>query len=289
MEIVRLHAPELDETLARRLVEVVDMVRALDLKKPPSIAESIDWARTLLLMGADDIDAEIFEQSISILVKHRTDIDLVAERVGVKLGETLKKWRSSELGASVNGSPYGAKLDAGPPGLAAKLLAFCEELRSEGVAVGTSEILDAFAALDQVPWTVAGGLPRGAGGDDRQVPGGPARLRAALRPLLLPRRRGRGGAARPRRAGEGRALRGGERTRHRRAARRGPRRRSSRATTARCATSRGSRSPPSGAGRGLGRGRRRRAADPPHARASPRAPSRRPRTARSCRRSTASS
>jgi MoxR-like ATPase len=85
MEIVRLHAPELPETLARRLVEVVRMVRELDLKKPPSIAETIDWARTLLLMGAEDIDRETFEQSMSIIVKHRTDIDLVAERVGMKL------------------------------------------------------------------------------------------------------------------------------------------------------------------------------------------------------------
>ncbi len=50
-------------------------------------------------------------------------------------------------------SPYGPKPDAGPPGLAAKLLGFCEELRGEGIAVGTSEILDAFAALEQVPWT----------------------------------------------------------------------------------------------------------------------------------------
>jgi Protein containing von Willebrand factor type A (vWA) domain len=54
----------------------------------------------------------------------------------------------------LNGTPYGPKLDSGPDGLAAKLLVFCEELRREGVAVGTSEILDAFAALDQVPWTV---------------------------------------------------------------------------------------------------------------------------------------
>jgi len=53
---------------------------------------------------------------------------------------------------SPTGSPYGPRADAGPPGLAAKLLGFCEELRSEGVAVGTSEILDAFAALEQVPW-----------------------------------------------------------------------------------------------------------------------------------------
>jgi MoxR-like ATPase len=85
MEIVRLHAPDLPEALARRLVEVVRMVRDLDLKKPPSIAESIDWARTLLLMGAEDIDHETFMQSMSIIVKHRTDVDLVAERVGLKL------------------------------------------------------------------------------------------------------------------------------------------------------------------------------------------------------------
>jgi hypothetical protein len=63
------------------------MIRQLDLKKPPSIAESIDWARTLLLIGADDIDRETFDSSMSILVKHRSDIDLVAERVSVKLGE----------------------------------------------------------------------------------------------------------------------------------------------------------------------------------------------------------
>lgn len=50
-------------------------------------------------------------------------------------------------------SPYGPKAESGPPGLAAKLLGFCEELRGEGVAVGTSEILDAFAALEQVSWT----------------------------------------------------------------------------------------------------------------------------------------
>src|SRR4051812_18592977 len=60
LEIVRLHAPELDERIARRLVEVIAMVRELDLKKPPSIAESIDWARALLLLGADDIDRRTF-------------------------------------------------------------------------------------------------------------------------------------------------------------------------------------------------------------------------------------
>jgi MoxR-like ATPase len=86
LEIVKLHAPELDGRVARKLVEVVAMVRELDLKKPPSIAESIDWARALLLLGAADIDARTFTQTMSIIVKHRTDIDVVTERVGLKLG-----------------------------------------------------------------------------------------------------------------------------------------------------------------------------------------------------------
>ena len=85
LAIVRLHTPELSQTVARKLVEVIGMVRELDLKKPPSIAESIDWARALLLLGADDIDSEIFTETMSVIVKHRTDMDIVAERVGLKL------------------------------------------------------------------------------------------------------------------------------------------------------------------------------------------------------------
>jgi MoxR-like ATPase len=85
LEIVRLHVPELPEMLSRKLVEIVHMVRGLDLKKPPSIAESIDWARALLLLGASDIDRTTFEQTMSIVVKHRTDLDVVAERVAVRL------------------------------------------------------------------------------------------------------------------------------------------------------------------------------------------------------------
>jgi len=87
LAIVRLHAPDLDEAVARRLVEIVGMVRELDLKKPPSIAESIDWARALLLLGARDIDATTFRETMAVIVKHRTDMDIVAERVGVKLAE----------------------------------------------------------------------------------------------------------------------------------------------------------------------------------------------------------
>jgi MoxR-like ATPase len=98
LQIVKLHTPELSDTVARKLVEIVQMVRDLDLKKPPSIAESIDWARALLLLGADDIDSDLFLETMSIIVKHRTDLDTVAERVGVQLGGLAGATRSASTG-----------------------------------------------------------------------------------------------------------------------------------------------------------------------------------------------
>jgi MoxR-like ATPase len=98
LRIVKLHTPELSDTVARKLVEIVQMVRDLDLKKPPSIAESIDWARALLLLGADDIDADLFNETMSIIVKHRTDLDTVAERVGVQLGGLAGAARTGSTG-----------------------------------------------------------------------------------------------------------------------------------------------------------------------------------------------
>jgi MoxR-like ATPase len=88
LEIVRLHVPALDELIARKLVEIIRDVRELDLKKPPSIAESIDWARALMLLGAEDIDQTTFAETMSVIVKHRSDLDTVAARVGVKLART---------------------------------------------------------------------------------------------------------------------------------------------------------------------------------------------------------
>jgi len=85
LQIVHMHTPDLPETVARKLVEVIRMVRELDLKKSPSIAESIDWARALLLLGAQEIDQSVFRETLSVIIKHRTDLDIVAERVGVKL------------------------------------------------------------------------------------------------------------------------------------------------------------------------------------------------------------
>jgi len=85
LAIVRLHTPELDDRVAQKLVAVIHRIRELDLKKPPSIAESIDWARTLVLLGSSDIDRDTFTTTMSVILKHRTDLDTVAARVGVML------------------------------------------------------------------------------------------------------------------------------------------------------------------------------------------------------------
>ncbi len=95
LQIVRLHSPELDEHVARKLVEIIHQIRELDLKKPPSIAESIDWARTLVLLGSTDIDRGTFDETMSVILKHRTDLDTVASRVGVMLDPATADARSA--------------------------------------------------------------------------------------------------------------------------------------------------------------------------------------------------
>ena len=147
LQIVRLHAPELDEAIARKLTEVVHQIRQLDLKKPPSIAESIDWARTLLLLGASDIDHDTFIDTMSVIVKHRTDLDTVAARVGVALQQ------ADAPPPNTRAAIYGGIPEHPPGALDGQLLAFAEDLRAEGVAIGTSEILDSFEALHHVDWT----------------------------------------------------------------------------------------------------------------------------------------
>ena len=229
LEIVRLHVPELPETITRRLIEIVHMVRGLDLKKPPSIAESIDWARALMLLGATDIDRSVFERTMSIIVKHRTDLDVVAERVGVRLDDgLLGRGRAAASGAPARRPLRRPARRAARRARARSSLRFCDELREEGVKVGTAEMLDAFGALGEVSWTeredfretLAATLAKSQ--EDRRV------FELRVRPLLLPRGRGRGDREGP----QGGALRGRRAHRPRRPAAADPGRDPRRATTA---------------------------------------------------------
>jgi len=75
-EIVRLHVPELSAHLAREIAALVATLRSADLKKPPSIAETVDWARTLLALGAGELSDDLTRQTLSVLLKYERDINV---------------------------------------------------------------------------------------------------------------------------------------------------------------------------------------------------------------------
>jgi len=75
-EIVRLHVPELSEHLAAEIAGLVAVLRGADLKKPPSISETVDWARTLLALGAGELTDELTRQTLTVLLKYERDISV---------------------------------------------------------------------------------------------------------------------------------------------------------------------------------------------------------------------
>src|SRR5690349_10013837 len=72
-DIVRLKVPDLDASLTESVVRVVNALRALPLRKSPSISESIDWARTLLALGAETLDEDLIRQTLGVVLKHTDD------------------------------------------------------------------------------------------------------------------------------------------------------------------------------------------------------------------------
>ncbi|NNG40141.1 MoxR family ATPase [Flexivirga sp. ID2601S] len=74
--IVQSHVPDLDDTLAASLVRVVGALRGLELRKAPSVAETVDWAGTLISLGADRLDPQLVRDSLGVVLKHQSDIEL---------------------------------------------------------------------------------------------------------------------------------------------------------------------------------------------------------------------
>ena len=73
-EIIALKVPEVDERLRRQVVRFVSGLRHLDLKKSPSIAETLDWARALLALGIKELDAPAAKKTLGLILKHEDDI-----------------------------------------------------------------------------------------------------------------------------------------------------------------------------------------------------------------------
>ncbi|MFD8644640.1 AAA family ATPase [Streptomyces zaomyceticus] len=79
--IVTLKVPGLDTALAGSVVRVVGALRAMDLRKVPSVSETIDWARTLLALGADRLDERVVRETLGVLLKHQEDIVKAAAKL----------------------------------------------------------------------------------------------------------------------------------------------------------------------------------------------------------------
>jgi MoxR-like ATPase len=74
LRIVRLKVPDLAPDLARQAVEAVQSLRRMDLKKHPSVSETLDWARALLTLNAESLDRDVLENTLTVLLKYETDI-----------------------------------------------------------------------------------------------------------------------------------------------------------------------------------------------------------------------
>jgi MoxR-like ATPase len=80
-EILTARVPGLSEHLAGQVAKVARSIRNLDLKKAPSVSETIDWARTLLALSIDDVDEEVLGETLHVLLKYQTDIEKVAKEL----------------------------------------------------------------------------------------------------------------------------------------------------------------------------------------------------------------
>ncbi len=74
LAIVRLKVPELKEKLAQQAVEFVQNLRQMDLKKSPSVSETLDWAKALMMLNADQLDEKTLETTLTVLLKHESDV-----------------------------------------------------------------------------------------------------------------------------------------------------------------------------------------------------------------------
>jgi MoxR-like ATPase len=81
VEIVLVRAPGVSEALTRKVVKAVNRLRELDLAKPPGVAETIDWVRTLDFLGETDLGAQIAEDTLGAVVKERDDLDVVRDNL----------------------------------------------------------------------------------------------------------------------------------------------------------------------------------------------------------------
>ena len=99
LQIVRLKVPGLTPQLARQVVELVHRLRQMDLKKDPSISETLDWARALVTLNASSLDKDILDNTLAVLLKHETDVMRARRALGHRPDNGFDR-EASDLDAS---------------------------------------------------------------------------------------------------------------------------------------------------------------------------------------------
>jgi len=93
LKIIKSRVPEVTDTLRKELVAFIQNVREMDLKKQPAVSETIDWARTLLLLNTETLDAELIRNTLNVILKHEEDIRSIDDQLGAVMGKAEKAAR----------------------------------------------------------------------------------------------------------------------------------------------------------------------------------------------------
>jgi MoxR-like ATPase len=90
IEIVRLRVPEVPERLAAQAVQFVQALRGLELTKAPGVAETVDWAQSLAVLGQQELDAELVQSTLGSVLKYQEDLELISDETLVSLLEEAR-------------------------------------------------------------------------------------------------------------------------------------------------------------------------------------------------------
>ena len=90
-QIVQARVPQIAENLRNQMVTFIQELRDMDLKKVPAISETIDWARTLILLHTESLDADLVRQTLNVILKFQEDIETVEAELQSVTNKALKE------------------------------------------------------------------------------------------------------------------------------------------------------------------------------------------------------
>ena len=147
LEIVAVRAPGVSQALAKKVVAAVHRLRELDLAKPPGVAETIDWTRTLDFLGETDLDEDNAAVTLGAVVKERDDLDFVRGNLRRSPPVPDQAAGPGSDQAAGPGPEQAAPPEPDEPPFVGVLSGFVAALRAAGLAAGTGDLLTYCAAM----------------------------------------------------------------------------------------------------------------------------------------------